>query len=151
MLIGRSADGSTLALAEQDARCLRRYVAATDTFSACVTNFVLGVIPTVDASGDRILLNQTIYDASMQPLPRGVDLTPGGVAYGTISSDGQLYYQLFNFGVVRRNANDGVVVDRTPLPISSFDMTPRLSPDGTTLIIIDKENTFTKLGLIDLR
>ena len=149
VLMERSADGSALALAEQDARCLRRYVAATDAFSACVTTFVLGVTPTIDASGDRILLNQTIYDASMQPLKMGLDLTPGGVAYGTISSDGQLYYQLFTFGAVRRNANDGTILDRTLIP--TFTTTPRISPDGNTLVIIDRENTFTQLGLIDLR
>ena len=151
VLMQGSADGSAVALAEQDARCLRRYVAATDSFSACVTNFVLGVIPTIDATGDRILLNQTIYDASMQPLPSGLNLTPGGVAYGTISSDGQLYYQLFTFGVVRRNANDGSIVDRSLIPTFNLNMTPRISPDGNTLVIIDKENAVTKLGLIDMR
>ena len=85
----------------------------------------------------------------MQPLKMGLDLTPGGVAYGTISSDGQLYYQLFTFGAVRRNANDGTILDRTLIP--TFTTTPRISPDGNTLVIIDRENTFTQLGLIDLR
>ena len=151
VLMQGSADGSAVALAEQDARCLRRYATATDTFSACVTNFVLGVVPTIDATGDRILLNQTIYDASMQPLPSGLNLTPGGVAYGAISSDGQLYYQLFTFGVVRRNANNGSILDRSLIPAFNLNMTPRISPDGNTLVIIDKENTFTKLGLIDMR
>jgi hypothetical protein len=107
--------------------------------------------PAVDATGDRILIDENIYDASMQLLPQiGPDLTKNGVAFGAISADGQFFYEFFSYGIVRRKTADGTVVDRTPVPIG-FNQTPRVSPDGNTLVVIDRENTFTKLALIDLR
>ena len=116
-----------------------------------MTNIVTDVIPAVDAAGDRILAVDNVFDASMQLLPKlGPNLTPGGVALATISGDGQVWFQLFTYGIIRRKTADGTILDRTPSPMT-FNMTPRMSPDGNTLVIIDRENTFTGLALVDLR
>jgi hypothetical protein len=149
--VGRSLDGSVLVV-NMSTSCLRRYVAATDVFNACVKPRVYDWQPTVDATGQRFAIGSDIYDASMQLLPKlGPNLTPGGIANSALSADGQsLFQMLWNPGIVRLNAADGRILDKTSMPVQ-INKPPHVSPDGNTLVLIDRENTTTSIAVIDLR
>jgi hypothetical protein len=148
----RSLDRSVLIINEDVPSCLRRYVAATDAFSSCVTPWVRDWQPVVDGTGQRFAIGTDVYDASLQKLPKlGPNLTPGAIPYSALSSDGQSLFEILGpRGIIRLNAGDGRLLDKTPNPVMQT-MQPRLSPDGKTMVLLSGTDAEAKIAVIDLR
>jgi hypothetical protein len=147
----RSLDASVIVVSAGSVACMRRYVVATDTFSGCVRPRVLDWRPVVDGTGQRFALGSDVYDASMRLLPKnGPDLLGNGIIWTALSADGQSLFELFRYGIIRRNAADSRILDKTPNPVSE-NLPAHLSRDGNTLVVLDRQNTATTIGVIDLR
>lgn len=150
--IERSLDHSVLVAST--GTCLQSYDAATDAFSPCRGIAIpQGIAPHADRTGQRFNRSLDVYDASLAWLRRVESVSePMGSYTATISADGEyVYHVIWGVGVLRSRVSDGALVDRTLLP--SIEPTlVRVSPDGTTLILVEnRTGTSSRIATIDLR
>ena len=145
----RSPDRSVIMLGNE-AWFFQRYDAITDTFSPQRQPRHSGLL-SLNAGGSLTAMGTSIYDASMQ-FVRAVQTPGGGPAANTLMSvDGEfLYLPDWRLGIVRSRVSDGLVADRTPIPIRPNHI--RVSPDGTMLVVIERQIIgSSRISTIDLR
>ena len=149
LYMGRSSDGNVLATNSPDTHCLRRYDVRTDSFSACVAPRSGNLTPALDSTGQRIAISTDVYDAAMNLLPGGIDLTPGSIWPSALSSDGTTLLQLMgNQGLISRDAATGRILGKTPMPFYA-DLS-QLSADGKTLAFVNVYLPGWMIGTFDL-
>ena len=131
---------------------LERYDVTLDAFGPLhAARSIYGPLR-VDGSGARVTIGLDIYDPNLDFLRRlpsvyGGDAVPGAA----LSKDGMYLYSVLGFrGIARTRTSDGAVLDRWPTPFSASGYL-RVSPDGSTLIVVDSFAGTARIALIDLR
>ena len=149
--MSRSLDQSVLMIDGEDPRCLQRFDVAANAFSACVQPDGFIGVPTVDATGQRFAVGLDVYDSSFQLFPKTAPALTFGVPITVLSADGNvLFVSLWNYGIVRLQASDSKILDRTPNTTKPTGV--RLAPDGSALVSIESNyGATTKISVIDLR
>jgi hypothetical protein len=147
----RSFDRTVLVLA-RGTNLLRRYDVALDAFSPIrAPASVYGPLR-VDGSGARITLGLDVYDADLGFLRRitsayGGEAVPGAA----LSVDGAYLHQAMGYrGVARTSTTDGSVLDRVATPFAASGYL-RISPGGSTLVVLDSFISIIRIALVDLR
>ncbi|NUO65741.1 MAG: hypothetical protein HOQ26_04090 [Gemmatimonadaceae bacterium] len=153
----RSADRSVAYLSGTDvygASCNRRFDAATDSFSACVSTTASGAMST-SANGDLVLVDRSLYDRSFG-LRRNMAFPNAAWSWRgspLLSPDGQTVFRGYDAGIVRSGTSDGAVVDLIPLPYAAQQLAA--SADGSTLFAAQMKvyyyNPTPKLSRISLK
>jgi hypothetical protein len=131
--LARSFDHSTLVMNGPDSY-FQRYDAATDAFGPALTTPNLWG-PTIDGTGQHIVVGLDLYDAGLQFVRRLASPIPPAVPTRALSPDGVYLYEGLR-GIVRTRVSDGLMQDRSPAPFVP-DLI-RLSPDGTLLAMFDR-------------
>ena len=131
---------------------LERYDVALDAFGPLHgARSIYGPLR-VDGSGVRVTIGLDVYDANLDfvrrlPSVYGGEAVPGAA----LSKDGMYLYSVLGFrGIARTRTSDGAVLDRSPTPFSASGYL-RVSPDGSTLIVVDSFVGTARIALIDLR
>lgn len=129
-----------------------RYDAGTDTFGAALTARILDTPPSVDSTGANVAVSGDLYDASLQYL-RTVGLAKTGEGPAAISPDGLTHYMAIaptygQAGIVRSHVSDGSMIDHIPAPLLISFL--RVSPDGSTLAVVENCCGEVRIGLINL-
>ena len=143
----RSSDRNVLYVISRgadDVWCTQRYDAASDAFAPCSSAPYddNGGIST-DASGDRIALGYSVWDASLTAKLRRLrppNQPPEAIYFlpAQLSFDGTELYMPYNSSIVRARVSDGAIVDRIPLPFGANPMW--LAEDGSAVFV--KEAVF---------
>lgn len=113
--MARAGDGSRLLLILDNACCPETgnvYVTATDTFAiSAPTADRYGPRVTADRSGSHFLVDEALFDGSLNPI-RTLSSSPFTFAGSSaISADGLSAYLAIDSGYVKVRTSDGVVVD----------------------------------------
>jgi hypothetical protein len=122
-----------------------------DTFSPCQRPRVGDWPPSVDATGAHIAIGTDVYDGSLQFLRR-VEATIGenSISPTALSLDGEYLYTVLLDRVLRSRVSDGVLLDRSPVPIQPTAI--RASSDGAMLVTVENHSSATStISTIDLR
>jgi len=131
--LARSFDHSTLVM-NGGGSYFQRYDAATDAFGPALAS-PSSWGPTVDGTGQHIVLGLDLYDASLQFVRQLHSALPQAIPPRALSADGVYLYEGLR-GMVRARVSDGLLQERSPAPFSP-DLI-RLSPDGTLLAMFDR-------------
>ena len=145
----RSPDRSVVMLGNE-AWFFQRYDAIPDTFSPQRQPRHSGLL-SLNAGGSITAMGTSLYDASMQ-FVRAVQTPGGGPSANTLLSvDGEfLFLPDWRLGIVRSRVSDGGLADRTPIAIRPNHI--RVSPDGTMLVVIERQIIgSSRISTIDLR
>jgi hypothetical protein len=149
-ILERSHDRSVIVL-NGGPNLFQRYDATLDRFGPQRSASVYDWRPSVDKMGVHIAIGLDIYGETLLYLRRVRAPILGGVPRTALSADGEyLYIILWNHGIVRSRVSDGMMIDRTPNPISPDVI--RTSADGAMLITAEGfAREQTKISRIDLR
>lgn len=147
----RSSDGGVIIVNGVWASFVR-YDANSDTFEPAQTARLQDAHPSLDSSGTHVAVYGDLYDASLQYL-RTVGLALSQYGPDAISPDGQTHYMVLvwqsgNYGIGRSRVSDGSMIDHIRIPLL-IDLL-RLSPDGSTLVVVGYDVNGPKIGLINL-
>lgn len=123
----------------------QRYEALGDAFGPVRNASAYPHQVRVDATGTRIALGLSVFDAGLQLERRVESPVWDHSAPVALSPDGRILYQYsLSHGVVRSDATDGHLMDRTHTPGVGL---MRVSPDGTMLALLSSKT----IRLMDLR
>ena len=140
----RSYDHSTL-VTNGNGPYFQRYDVAPDAFGP-LRSARTSWGPTVDGTGQHIVVGLDLYDANLQFVRQIRSPVPGGVPARAVSPDGIYLFEGLR-GIVRARLSDGLLQDRSPAPFVPGLI--RLSPDGLTLAMIDPVGG--RVAVMDLR
>lgn len=144
--LGRSVNG-TVIVENDGAAALVRYDAVADAFGPVHATHLVGR-PSLDSTGAHVAVVGELYDASLQYLR---SVRPA-VGLGVISPDGRTHYgpiaSWAPLGLVRSRVVDGSIIDRIAAP--NLVSLLRVSPDGSTLLVVGYMSAGSPAGVIDL-
>ena len=138
----RSYDHATL-VTNGNGTEFQRYDVASDAFGPLLTaRSTWG--PSVDGTGQHIVVGLDLYDANLQFVRSIRSLT--GVPTRAVSPDGLYLFEAVG-SLVRARLSDGVLQDHSPIPFTPTLV--RVSADGTTLAMFDFVTG--RVAVMDLR
>lgn len=127
----------------------RRYDATTDQFTVGGNATPYDVGFSLDRGGQHNALSLDIYDASLTFVRRVESIVaPGAVVPAAISPGGVYLYHLTPSGMLRSRVSDGLLIDRTRLPVAADFV--RIAGDESFLVTWSTATT-GQLSLIRLR
>ncbi|MDQ2665033.1 MAG: hypothetical protein M3Z05_03400 [Gemmatimonadota bacterium] len=134
-----------------DFDCPRWYFASTDAFGPCqsmpelFTNFARA---SFNAAGDRFAWGNGVLDLSLRALVVSESIV-GYIPTGALSPDGASVWLAAGRSVSRMRVSDGVILDRTRLPLIAGRLFP--TPDGAYLLVFQAQGNPASVSRIDLR
>ncbi len=144
--LGRSGDGAVI-VENDGAGVLARYDAAADAFGPPHATRLVGR-PSLDSTGAHVAIVGELYDGALQDLG---SVRPA-VGLGVISPDGRTHYgplaSWAPLGLARSRVADGSIIDRIAVPYLTSLL--RVSPDGSTLLVVGYTSAGSPVGVIDL-